>query len=75
MNNLNQNLNQNLNHNLNQKLQILYQKTDFNQFKICQLANIFKCCKCKKNNTIITTNKNVNFQMCLFCGTPNNTKK
>lgn len=56
------------------KLQILYQKTDFNNHKICQLTNIFKCCKCKKNNNIFNSN-NINFQLCIFCGTPNYTKK
>ena len=35
-----------------QKKQILYQKTDFNSYLICQLPCIFKCCKCKKNNSI-----------------------
>jgi len=58
--------------NTNHRLQILYQKTDFNHHKICQLESIFKCCKCKKNNTIMT---NINVQSCLFCGTPNNIKK
>ena len=58
--------------NTNHRLQILYQKTDFNHHKICQLEYIFKCCKCKKNNTIMA---NINVQSCLFCGTPNNIKK
>jgi len=53
----------------NHRLQIRYQKTDFNNSKVCQLDCIFKCCKCKKNNYII--NHDVNSQLCLFCGTPN----
>lgn len=55
----------------NHKLQSLYQKTDFNNHKICQLNSIFKCCKCKKNNTILINP----IQQCMFCGTPNYTKK
>jgi len=58
----------------NRRLQILYQKTDFNNHKICQLNCIFKCCKCKKNNTILTE-LNTPVQSCLFCGTPNHIKK
>ena len=53
---------------MNRRQQIMYQKTDFNSHKICQLQSIFKCCKCKKNNTCVT---NTNSQPCLFCGTPN----
>ena len=52
------------------KKQILYQKTDFNSYLICQLPCIFKCCKCKKNNTILVE-KHVKSQNCLFCGMPN----
>jgi hypothetical protein len=59
--------------NNNHTLQILYQKTDFNNHKICQLNTIFKCCKCKKNNNIV--NSSNNYQLCLFCGTPNYTRK
>lgn len=55
-----------------QRLQILYQKTEFNNHKICQLTGIFKCCKCKKNNSTINNNL---IQNCLFCGTPNYAKK
>jgi hypothetical protein len=58
----------------NHRLQILYQKTDFNSHKVCQLNGVFKCCKCKKNNTLmVDPNKLVQF--CLFCGTPNQVKK
>lgn len=57
---------------MNNRLQILYQKTDFNSAKICQLPGIFKCCKCKKNNNIMTT---TNVQNCLFCGMPNLIKR
>ena len=58
----------------NNKKQILYQKTDFNRNLICQLPNIFKCCKCKRNNTILVE-QNVITQSCLFCGTPNYVKR
>jgi hypothetical protein len=60
--------------NNNHRLQMLYQKTDFNHHKICQLDGIFKCCKCKKNNTINVEN-NTLVQTCLFCGSPNILKK
>lgn len=62
-------------YNMNKhRLQILYQKTDFNSSRICQFNSIFKCCKCKKNNTVmVEPNKLV--QLCLFCGTPNYVKK
>jgi hypothetical protein len=56
---------------MNNRKEILYKKTDFNNHKICQLINIFMCCKCKKNNDII---ENMKIQNCLFCGTPNFTK-
>lgn len=55
------------------RLQILYQKTDFNNSKICQLPGIFKCCKCKRNNS--TPNSSLEIVLCLFCGTPNQIKK
>lgn len=60
--------------NNNHRLQMLYQKTDFNSSKICQLSGIFKCCKCKKNNSLMIEPHNL-VQLCLFCGTPNNVKK
>jgi hypothetical protein len=53
---------------------LLYQKTDFNHHLISQLANIYKCCKCKRNNTIIDKT-NLLIQNCLFCGTPNYVKR
>lgn len=52
---------------MNNRLQMLYQKTDFNHHKICQLNGIYKCCKCKKNNNVLANL----IQICLFCGTPN----
>lgn len=58
----------------NHRLQMLYQKTDFNNSKICQLNGIFKCCKCRKNNNVMVET-NTLFQLCLFCGTPNQIKK
>ncbi len=48
-----------------------YQKTEFNNSKICYLSNIYKCCKCRKNNYIIS---NQLYQICLFCGMPNKNK-
>lgn len=54
----------------NTKNQKLYQKTEYNNHLICQLPSIIKCCKCKKNNTILVEN-NIKYQNCLFCGTPN----
>ena len=54
--------------------QILYQKTEFNSHLICQLPTILKCCRCKRNNNIISTS-NLQVQLCLFCGTPNYIKK
>ena len=58
----------------NHRVQMLYQKTDFNSHKICQLNGIFKCCKCKKNNNLMVES-NILVQLCLFCGTPNPVKK
>jgi hypothetical protein len=60
--------------------EMLYQKTEFNNSLICQLPTIFKCSKCKKNNTIqITNNIDINSktlgQNCLFCGNPNYIKR
>ena len=37
--------------------QIIYQKTEFNTFSICQYNSILKCIKCKRNNNILE-NKN-----------------
>ena len=54
--------------------QILYQKTQFNNYLICQLPNIFKCCKCKRNNNIVVASY-ILVQSCLFCGTPNYVKE
>ena len=58
----------------NKRNEILYQKTEFNKSRICQLPNIFKCIKCKHNNTIYFT-PGVITQNCLFCGNPNYIKK
>jgi hypothetical protein len=55
---------------INNRLQILYQKTDFNNHKICQLPGIFKCSKCKKNNSVMI-DQSLTVQLCLFCGMPN----
>jgi hypothetical protein len=60
--------------NNNNRLQKLYQKTEFNNHKICQLTGVFKCCKCKKNNSVLVE-QTIAVQMCLFCGTPNHVKK
>jgi hypothetical protein len=59
-----------MNYNNDKRKQILYEKTDFNKHLICQLPNIIKCCKCKKNNYIFVE-KEVLSQNCIFCGTPN----
>jgi hypothetical protein len=56
------------------RLQILYQKTEFNHHQICQLQSIFRCCKCKKNNSILVK-PDEKVQYCLFCGMPNYVKK
>lgn len=53
----------------NRKNILLYQKTDFNHHLISQLSNIYKCCKCKRNNSIIDFT--LLSHNCLFCGTPN----
>jgi lipoate synthase len=58
----------------NKRKEILYQKTEFNNHLICQLPNIFKCSKCKRNNTIMVQ-QNILTQNCLFCGTPNYVKR
>mgnify|MGYP003332605306 FL=1 len=60
--------------NNSSRIQILYQKTDFNNHKICQLPGIIKCCKCKRNNSIMVA-PNILSQNCLFCGTPNYVKR
>lgn len=54
--------------------QMIYTKTEFNHSNICMLSNIFKCCKCKRNNNIIVES-NLLSQLCLFCGTPNYVKR
>ncbi len=59
---------------MNHRVQMLYQKTEFNSHKICQLNGIFKCCKCKKNNNLVVQS-NLLVQLCLFCGTPNQVKQ
>jgi hypothetical protein len=60
--------------NESQRRQQLYQKTEFNSSKICMLSSIFKCSKCKHNNTIVSKT-GLNYQNCLFCGNPNYIKK
>ena len=56
------------------KKQIIYQKTEFNSNLVCQMPGIFKCCKCKRNNSIMVLPTIIS-QNCLFCGTPNYVKK
>ena len=58
---------------MNNRVQMLYQKTDFNHHRICQLKGIFKCCKCKRNNST-QLDKEREAQYCLFCGMPNKIK-
>ena len=55
------------------KTQTIYQKTDFNNNLICQMPGVYKCCKCKRNNSV--SHVNLISQNCLFCGTPNYVKK
>jgi hypothetical protein len=59
--------------NIKQK-QIIYQKTNFNSNLICQMPGIFKCCKCKRNNSVMVP-ATILSKNCLFCGTPNYIKK
>ena len=52
------------------------QKTDFNQWSISYLTEIFQCSRCRKRNTITVSSNNnqerkINFQNCLYCGNPN----
>lgn len=56
------------------------QKTDFNNWSISYLRDIYQCSRCKKRNTIVLPsnsikNNNQNgakqFQNCLYCGNPN----
>ena len=61
------------------------QKTDFNNWSISYLNDIYQCSKCKKRNPIVmqsntnntnnTNNPNLKmqkqFQNCLYCGNPN----
>lgn len=58
----------------NKRNEMLYQKTEFNKSLICMLSTIFKCSKCKRNNTI-QLQENMVSQNCLFCGNPNYIKK
>ena len=64
---------------MDRRKQMIYQKNEFNNSSICILQTIFKCSKCKKNNTILGENKNIqnvqNVQNCLFCGNPNSILK
>lgn len=54
-------------------------KNDFNHYHISQLSNIYKCCKCKRNNSILgdinNSNCGASYLFCLFCGTPNYVKR
>lgn len=55
----------------------LNQKTDFNNWSITYLREIFQCSKCKKrNNIVMNTTNNISpdqkqFQNCMYCGNPN----
>ena len=55
------------------------QKTEFNNWSISYLTQIFQCTKCKKRNTILSSVKNeerkIDFQNCMYCGNPNYIKK
>ena len=58
----------------NKRTQIVYNKTDFNNHLICQFPCIFKCSKCKKNNSICVSIEILS-QNCMFCGNPNYIKR
>jgi DNA-directed RNA polymerase subunit RPC12/RpoP len=56
------------------------QKTDFNNWSISYLRDIYQCGKCKKRNTIVFSSNNIVlqqqkreklYQNCLYCGNPN----
>lgn len=56
------------------------QKTDFNNWSISYLRDIYQCGKCKKRNTIVLSTNNIVlyqqkreklYQNCLYCGNPN----
>jgi len=55
------------------------QKTEFNNWSISYLTEIFQCSKCKKRNTIVSCLKSEErkptFQNCAYCGNPNYIKK
>jgi hypothetical protein len=57
----------------------LNQKTEFNNWSISYLREIFQCTKCKKRNTITysanSEERKKNFQNCMYCGNPNYIKK
>ena len=55
---------------MDKRKQMIYQKTEFNKSLICMLNTVFKCSKCKKNNSIIIS-PDKKYQNCLFCGNPN----
>jgi hypothetical protein len=55
---------------INKRIQMANQKTEFNNSLICQFPNIFKCSKCKHNNSINNLTNHI-YQLCLFCGNPN----
>ena len=56
--------------NINNRKQLISQKTEFNRSLICHLPNIFKCSKCKHNNTVHISSQMI-YQICMFCGNPN----
>jgi hypothetical protein len=56
------------------------QKTEFNNWSISYLSEIYQCSKCKKRNTVIFSSNNLTsqkgkreklYQNCLYCGNPN----
>lgn len=59
---------------INKNKQLIYQKNEFNRSLICMLPNIFKCSKCRHNNTIQFQSTLIS-QKCLFCGNPNYIRK
>lgn len=58
----------------NARNEMRYNKTDFNNYLICQFSNVFKCSKCKRNNSITNQLESLS-QNCMFCGNPNYIKR
>jgi hypothetical protein len=55
------------------------QKTDFNNWSISYLTEIFQCSKCKKRNNVASSltseERKPKHQNCAYCGNPNYIKQ